>query len=120
MTKAWPVLLVSGALLIAACGASAPVPESALTTSKADIRAAQAVGAPNVPQAALHLKMARDQVAEAQGLIKNGQNTKAQLVLDRADADAQLAIALTRSKQLKAEAARAIKKVHELKAQGSE
>src|SRR5205814_3324350 len=58
------------------------------------------------PQAALHLKMARDQLAEAQGLIDSGKNDEARLVLERANADAEVALMITRE----AEASAGVKK----------
>jgi len=120
MTRAWYVLALSGAFLIAGCGSAMPVPATQMTASKADIRAAEEVGAPNIPQAALHLKMARDQITDADALIKDSENEKASLVLDRADADAQLAIELTHAANLKAKAADAMKKVQELKKKAAE
>jgi len=120
MTRAWYVLALSGAFLIVGCGSSMPVPATQMTASKADVRAAEEVGAPNNPQAALHLKMARDQITDAQALIKDGENEKATLVLDRADADAQLAIELTHAAQMKAKAADAMKKVQDLKTKASQ
>lgn len=115
MTRSWHLLALTGALMIAGCGSSMPPPDTQMTASKADIRAAEEVGAPNIPQAALHLKMARDQITDAEALMKDGENAKASLVLDRADADAQLAIELTHAANMKAKAAQAKQKVQELK-----
>ena len=53
---------------VVACGSTKP-PTYRLTQSKAAIRAAEEVGAPDAPQAALYLKMARDQVRQAENLI---------------------------------------------------
>ncbi len=120
MTRIWYLLALSGAFLIAGCGSSMPVPETQMTTTKGDVRAAEGAGAPNVPQAALHLKMARDQINDAEALIKDGENDKATLVLDRADADAQLALELTNAASMKAKAAAAMKKVQDLKKKAAE
>ncbi len=120
MNRAWYVLALSGAFLIVGCGSSMPVPDTQLNASKADIRAAEEVGAPNNPQAALHLKMARDQITDAEALIKDGENEKASLVLDRADADAQLAIEMTHAADMKAKAAEAMKKVTDLKTKAAQ
>ena len=109
-----------GLLFVAACGGSAPVPATAVTESKSAIRAAEEVGAQNVPKAALHLKMARDQVATAEALISDGENEEAALVLDRAEVDAELAIALAREAGLRAQAAEARAKVQKLRADASE
>jgi hypothetical protein len=93
------------ATFIVACGGSSLPPAKAADT-QASISAAAAVGAEQNPQAALHLKMARDQLAEAQGLIDSGKNDEARLVLERADADAEVALIITRE----AEASNGVKK----------
>ncbi|HXK16581.1 MAG TPA: DUF4398 domain-containing protein [Polyangiaceae bacterium] len=100
--------LASSVLLsvcVVACGGSSLPPAKAANT-QASISAAAAVGADQNPQAALHLKMARDQLAEAQGLIDSGKNDEARLVLERADADAEVALIITRE----AEASNGVKK----------
>ena len=48
----------------------------------------------NVPQAALHLKLAEEQLLAAKALIRDNDNKRAEYVLMRAQADAELAIAL--------------------------
>jgi len=88
-----------------ACGSSA-MPPAKVAETQSSISAAAAVGAEQNPQAALHLKMARDQLAEAQSLIDAGKNDAARLVLERADADAQVALIITRE----AEASAGVKK----------
>jgi len=84
-----------------ACGSSSLPPAKVAETQSA-ISAAAAVGAEQNPQAALHLKMARDQLTEAQGLIDSGKNDEARLVLERADADAEVALMITREAQASA------------------
>ncbi len=79
--------------------ASYPAPTEHLANSMASIRAAQEVGAPQVPQAALHLKLAEDQVAQAKELMKDGKNERADYMTLRAYNDAALALALTREEQ---------------------
>ena len=56
---------VLAALAMIACGGAA-APTQKLTNTQAAIRGAQEVGAEQNPKAALHLKMARDQVARIQ------------------------------------------------------
>src|SRR5687767_14562656 len=92
--------------LVAGCGASS-VPVGASTDARSAISAAEAVGAENQPQAALHLKMARDQVRQADAMIRNGDNEEARLVLQRAKVDAELALALSREAQMRARAQQA-------------
>jgi len=99
---------------VVACGASTPVPADKVTQTQAAIRAAEEVGAPNVPKAALHLKMARDQFQTAQGLIAEEENEQATLVIDRARVDAELALALARESDFRAKAAEQLEKVKKL------
>lgn len=102
-------LAASGALIaITAAGcASAPPPTARLVTSEAAIRSARELGAEQDPQAALHLKLADEQLQAAKGLIRDNENQRAALVLDRATSDAELAVMLTREKNAKAEADKA-------------
>ena len=89
------------ASFVVACGGSALPPAKAADT-QASISAAAAVGAEQNPQAALHLKMARDQMKQAQGLIDDGKDEEARLVLERATADAEVALIITREAQASA------------------
>lgn len=77
--------------------AGAPPPTHQLSESKAAVRAAEEVGATKAPQAALHLKMARDQIAQAEALIRDEEHEDARYLLKRAEADAELAIALAKA-----------------------
>jgi Domain of unknown function (DUF4398) len=90
-----------GLVLLAACGGSA-LPPAKVAETQSSISAATAVGADQNPQAALHLKMARDQLKQAQGLVEDGKDDEARLVLMRADADAEVAIIITREAQASA------------------
>jgi Domain of unknown function (DUF4398) len=60
------------------------------------MRAAQEVGAQQVPKADLHLRLAQEQVEKARKLAADGDNERASMLLSRAHADAELALALTR------------------------
>jgi hypothetical protein len=85
-------LACAGAL---GCG-SAPAPIAQRTDTMAALRSAEEVGAGGTPDAALHLQLAREQAAEADELIRVGRMQDAEAALERAKADAELAIALTR------------------------
>jgi len=89
------------ATLVVACGGSSLPPAKAADT-QASISAASAVGAEQNPQAALHLKMARDQLKQAQSLMNDGKDDEARLVLERATADAEVALIITREAQAQA------------------
>ena len=95
------------AISVGACG-GAPVPTERMVASEAALRGAQEVGAQNVPQAALHLKLAEEQIAKAKQLISDGDNERADYVLIRAKADAELALALAKESNAKADAQRAL------------
>ena len=93
----WAAICVSAVGIpgIAGC-ASSPVPNAKVASSEAAIRAAQETGSRNVPQAALYLKLAEEQLQSAKTLIRDNDNKRAEYVLMRAQADAELAIALSR------------------------
>jgi len=105
------------ALVTYACGGAA-VPHEQMTAAEAHVSAAEAGGAPDVPKAALHVKKAKDQIAEAKQLIEQGENEKASWALERASADATLALSLSREMALQAEANKALAEVEELKSKG--
>lgn len=76
--------------------ASAPAPTEQLTTAKAAVRSAEELGASGVPAAELHVKLAQEQIAHASKLMEEGENERAARVLQRAAADAELALALAK------------------------
>ncbi|MEN9579382.1 MAG: hypothetical protein RJA70_2391 [Pseudomonadota bacterium] len=102
--------------LVSACGGAA-VPQDQLTAAEAAARAAEVGGAPNHPKAALHLKYARDQISEAKKLIEEDETELAAAKLERAAVDAELALALSRVENARAEARAALEEVEELKGQ---
>jgi hypothetical protein len=99
--------MIAVAGLTAACGSSYPQPTERLASSEAAVRSARELGAENDPQAALHVKLADEQIATAKNLMADKENRRADLVLQRASSDAELAVMLTREKQAKAEASSA-------------
>jgi len=100
-------------LLAAACGGYPP-PNDALTASAAAARSAREVGAESAPQAALHLKLADEAIAKAKSLIKDGDNERAEYVLVRAKADAELALALAKEASAKTDVQRATEQIKAL------
>ena len=99
--------MIALAGLTAACGGSYPQPTERLASTEAAIRSAKELGAQNDPQAALHVKLADEQVATAKSLIKDEENKRADLVLQRASSDAELAVMLTKERSAKTEAEKA-------------
>jgi len=87
--------------LLVGCGGSS-LPPAKVADTQSSISAAEAIGAEQNPQAALHLKMARDQLKQAQGLLDDGKDEDARLVLERANADAEVATMITREAQASA------------------
>ena len=88
--------------------ASTPAPNAKVASSEAAIRAAQETGSRNVPQAALHLKLAEEQLQNAKALMRDNDNKRAEYVLMRAQADAELAIALSHVATSNAQAGAAV------------
>lgn len=83
----------SSLALIGACGSS-PTPVARVASAEAAIRAAGESGAKQVPDAALHLHYAEQQRTEGQRLLNAGDNEQAAMQFRRAEADANLAVAL--------------------------
>lgn len=98
--------------------ASVAVPQDRLTSSEGSIRAASELGAEQEPRAALHLKLAQEQLAYAKELIAEGKNARADVVLEKALADSELALALAKETSAIADAARIQKEVLSLRSGG--
>ncbi|MEY4581538.1 MAG: hypothetical protein RL701_6241 [Pseudomonadota bacterium] len=94
---------VLGLVFASGC-ASSPQPTERLVSAQAAMRAAQEVGANGNPQAKLHAQLAREELERAKKLIEDGDNERAERLLLRATADAELAVAVTREGTSKNEA----------------
>ncbi|WNG61233.1 DUF4398 domain-containing protein [Archangium gephyra] len=109
--------IVSAGLLLGLAGCAgvqqAP-PTKQLVDSEVSIRQAEAAGAESVADAAQHLQWAREQASEARRLLERNERDKAALFLKRAEADAELALALAREAPARAEADRVLQQVQEL------
>jgi hypothetical protein len=105
------VALVATAIA-AGCATSAPLRTEASTSG---IRAAEEIGAAKVPQASLHLQLAKEELELAKGLSTKGEKEKAASMLLRAEADAELAVALSREDAERSEARAAVERVHQLR-----
>jgi hypothetical protein len=110
-TMAW---IGAASVVLGAC-ASSPVPADRLAQSQAAVRSAQEVGAERVPSAALHLKVANDELEQARKLIADGDNKRAEYILLRAEADADAALNLAREAQVRTDAQRTVEEVQRLK-----
>ena len=103
-------LAIVGVVGLSGCSSS-PVPHAKVASSEAAIRAAQETGSRDVPQAALHLKLAEEQLEQAKKLIRDDETERASYVLSRAEADAELAVVLSRVERSKAKAGTALDNV---------
>lgn len=111
-TFAFPALLLA---LFAGCG-SYPPPTERMTTAEAAIRGAEELGASKVPQAALYMKLAQEQTEKAKRLMQDGYNEHAELVLRRAQSDAELAIAIAKEQETQGRAQEAQTKLEQARA----
>lgn len=102
--------VMTSATLLAAfgCGASYPPPTQQLADVQSANRSAVELGAQTNPKAQLHLKLAEEQLAQAKSAMEKDDNARADDLLKRAKADAELAIALTRETDAKTEADKAL------------
>lgn len=108
-----------GALLPILLGASGCVKTQALHTesSAAAIRSAEDQGATDVPRAALHLQLAKEELAAATSLNAKGDREAGTSMLLRAEADAELAVALAQADAERAEAIAAMERVRKLQSE---
>lgn len=89
--------ILVAAPLLAACGASFPPPTQRMADAESASRSAKELGAATEPTARLQVRLADEQIADAKGLVADGDNERADFVLLRARADAELALALARA-----------------------
>lgn len=97
--------------IVAGC-ASAPLRTEASTSG---IRAAEEAGAANVPQASLHLQLAREELESAKMLAAKGEKEKADSMLMRSEADAELAVAISHEDAERREAMAAVERARQLR-----
>jgi hypothetical protein len=95
-----------------------PAPQARLEAAQASARTAEAVGAAQVPQADLYLRLSKDEVQQAEALMREGKEARADGLLQRAEADAELATATARSEQARHQADLAQARVHALRKAG--
>ncbi|MDD2735907.1 MAG: DUF4398 domain-containing protein [Desulfuromonadaceae bacterium] len=105
------------AVAVVATGLVAGCAEVPLRTeaSTSNIRAAEEAGAAAVPQASLHLQLAKEELESARKLSAKGSKDDARSMLMRAEADGELAIALSHEGAEKEEARAAVERVRQLR-----
>ena len=104
-----PVLL---AVALGGC-ASTPIPADKYANAKASVKTSEELGAEQNPQAALHLKLAKEQLAQAKECLKRGDNDAAKMTLERAEADGDAAFNLARAGKAKVEADKVVQGIQQ-------
>ncbi len=98
--------------------ASVVIPPEHLEREQASMRAAEELGAEQVPDAQLHLQLAKDQTASAKQLAAAGDD-RANLMLSRADADAELAVGMAKLSTVHRQALAAAEDLQEVQSRSS-
>jgi len=94
------------AAVTAACGSSFPPPNDEYSAAQADVGRAESGGAPNVPDAKLHLQLAQEDLQKAKSLIDQDNKRAADLIAV-ARVEAQLALSLAKQQQAEDQARKA-------------
>jgi hypothetical protein len=98
-----------------ACGSSIPPPADRLASAEAAARSARELGADREPKAQLHLRLAGEQIEQAKKLMADGDNKRADLILQRANADAELSVWLAKENNAKGDAEKAQDRLKNIK-----
>ena len=99
------------AVALSACAGGA-VNQDAVVDTRSAIRGAEEAGAQQAPQAALHLELANEQLAQAMELRDDEPET-ANMLLERAEVDAELAVALAHENNVREEANQTRERIRE-------
>jgi hypothetical protein len=94
------------AVAVAACGGSFPPPNTEWAEANNDVGKAEAGGAPEVPDAKLHLQLAQEDLQKSKDLI-NQDNKRAASLVAVARAEAQLALSLAKAQKAQTAARKA-------------
>lgn len=109
---------LTAAAMAAWCGCtSAAIPKQKLASTEAAITHAKEGEAQNQAAAAEHLRLAKTQLDEAKQKIREGDNSEADWLLMRAQADAELAGAMAKEQRRRAEASKASERLRVLSSQ---
>lgn len=98
--------------IISGCATAPPLRTESSTSG---IRAAEEAGAAKVPQASLHLQLAKEELELARGLAAKDNRDEAASMLLRAEADAELAVVLSHGDAEKSQAVAAVERVRQLR-----
>ena len=95
------ILSVAASLLWWGCAATYPLPTQQMADAESALRSARELGAESKPTAQLSLNLAGEQIGRAKSAIQRGDNQRAEFLLVRARADAELALAQAREEDAK-------------------
>jgi Domain of unknown function (DUF4398) len=104
----WILPLIATTPFVWACTASFPAPTQRMADAESAARSAREVGADSQPVAKLEVKLADEEIVRAKALIAAGDYQRADFVLMRARADAELALGLAREQNANADTQKAI------------
>lgn len=93
-------LTVALALMTATGCAAKTLPQQQLMDTQGAITSAEELKGDEDPDAKLHLQYAREQLATAKKMMADGDKDEARRTLDRASADADLALTLARTEKV--------------------
>jgi len=109
------IIFATAIALVPACAGKA-LPQQQLMDTQASITSAEELEGDEDPDAKLHLQFARDQLTAAKRMMEDGEDEDANRMLDRASADADLALLLARTEKLRQESREAQSEVDDLQA----
>jgi hypothetical protein len=98
MYKSILSMMIASPFVWGACGATVPPPTQRMADAESAERSAIELGANNEPAAQLSLKLAQEQISQAKTAMSEDDNERADSLLIRAKADAELSIAQAREK----------------------
>lgn len=109
--------IIAGSIVLLALPACAGdvLPQQQLMDTQGKITSAEELRGDEDPDAKLHLQFARDQVRAAKRMMDDGDEEEAKRMLDRATADADLALLLARTEKLREESRAAQSEVDDLR-----
>ena len=111
------IVIVRGATSIASAGclSGGPVPADKLARSQAAVRAAGEIGAERSAEASRYMQSAKMELAEGRKLVIEGEQERATALLLRAEADAELAMNVTREASAVSDAAKVKEEVRAMR-----
>jgi hypothetical protein len=109
------ILFGGSSLALVGCLSGGPVPADKLSRSQAAIRSAQEIGAERSAEGSRHLMSAKAELVEGKKLVIEGEQERATSLLLRAEADAELAMNVTREATAIADAQKTREEVRALR-----